>query len=52
MQLWLASPEHRANILNPSWQDVGCSAVHADSAPGVYANEPVTVVTCDFGTRS
>ena len=52
VQLWLASPEHRANILDPSWQDVGCSAVHADSAPGVYADEPVTVVTCDFGTRN
>ena len=52
VQLWLASPEHRANILDPSWQDVGCSALHADSAPGVFADEPVTVVTCDFGTRS
>jgi uncharacterized protein YkwD len=52
VQLWLASPEHRANMLDPGWRDVGCSAVHAESAPGVYDGEPVTVVTCDFGARS
>jgi uncharacterized protein YkwD len=52
VQLWLASPEHRANMLDPGWRDVGCSAVHAASAPGIYADEPVTVVTCDFGARS
>lgn len=52
VQLWLASPEHRANILDPSWHDVGCSVVHAHSAPGVFDYEPVTVITCDFGVRS
>jgi uncharacterized protein YkwD len=52
VQLWLASPPHRHNIVDPDWHDVGCSAVHASSAPGVFADEPVTVVTCDFGARS
>jgi uncharacterized protein YkwD len=52
VQLWLASPPHRANLVDPSWRDVGCSAVHARSAPGVFADAPVTVVTCDFGARS
>jgi uncharacterized protein YkwD len=52
VQLWLASPEHRANILDPSWRDVGCSVVHAASAPGVFDEAPVTLVTCDFGARS
>jgi uncharacterized protein YkwD len=50
--LWMASPEHRAIILTPGWRDIGCASVHADAAPGVYADLPVTVVTCDFGVRS
>jgi uncharacterized protein YkwD len=48
----MASPEHRANILTASWRDIGCASVHADAAPGVYDDLPVTVVTCDFGVRS
>ena len=52
VQLWLASPPHRANLINPGWREVGCSAVHSTAAPGVFANTAVTVVTCDFGTRS
>ncbi len=51
MKLWLASPGHRANVLGREWKDVGCAAVHAVDAPGVYGNQPVTVVTCDFGRR-
>jgi uncharacterized protein YkwD len=52
LKLWLASPPHRANLLNPRWRDVGLAAVHARSAPGVYGNAPTTIVTADFGTRS
>jgi len=51
VELWLASPGHRANVLGREWKDVGCAAVHAADAPGVYGNQPVTVVTCDFGRR-
>lgn len=51
VELWLASPDHRANVLGVQWKDVGCAAVHAADAPGVYGDEPVTVVTCDFGLR-
>jgi uncharacterized protein YkwD len=51
VELWLASPAHRANLLAPRWRDVGCAAVHAADAPGVYGDQPVTVVTCDFGRR-
>jgi uncharacterized protein YkwD len=50
--LWQGSSEHRAILLDPRWVDVGCAAVHVDSAPGVYQDLPVTVVTCDFGVRS
>jgi uncharacterized protein YkwD len=52
LQLWLASPEHRANLMNPRWREIGVSAVHAASAPGVYHGLPVTIITTDFGARS
>ena len=46
------SPEHRANLLDRSWREVGLSAVHAASAPGVYGGDEVTIVTADFGFRT
>jgi uncharacterized protein YkwD len=48
---WLQSPEHRANLLNRRWLEVGIGAVFVDSAPGVYSGSPVTIVTADFGVR-
>ena len=51
-QLWLASPPHRANLLNPSWREIGLGAVHSTSAPGVYGGGAATVVTADFGART
>jgi uncharacterized protein YkwD len=48
---WMASPEHRANILKPDWHEIGVSAVHVDAAPGAYAGRSVTIVTTDFGVR-
>jgi len=52
MRLWMASPEHRANILDPQWRNIGISAIHFDAAPGTYQGDPVTIVTTDFGVRS
>lgn len=52
LRLWLASPPHRANLLNPSWREIGLSAVHSSRAPGVYGNSPTTIVTADFGART
>jgi uncharacterized protein YkwD len=52
IKMWMGSPEHRANLLNASWREVGLSAVHADSAPGTYHGLGVTIVTADFGARS
>lgn len=49
--MWMASPEHRANILNAQWREIGIAAVHLNSAPGVYRGLPVTVITTDFGAR-
>jgi uncharacterized protein YkwD len=51
LELWMASPEHRANILTARWREIGISALHVDSAPGTYAGLGVTVITTDFGVR-
>jgi uncharacterized protein YkwD len=52
MQMWMNSPEHRKNLLNPRWRQIGVSAVHSPSAPGAYKDLAVTIVTADFGVRS
>jgi uncharacterized protein YkwD len=49
VEMWMASPEHRANILDPDWRLIGVSAVHAAAAPGYFGGRAVTVVTTDFG---
>ena len=51
MQLWMNSPEHRANILTARWREIGVSAVHFASAPGTYKGLEVTIITTDFGVR-
>jgi uncharacterized protein YkwD len=51
LNMWMNSPDHRANILNPRWRQIGISAVHVNSAPGIYGGGPVTVITTDFGVR-
>jgi uncharacterized protein YkwD len=49
--LWMASPAHRANLLDPRWHDVGVAMMRVASAPGVYGGGPATIVTADFGVR-
>jgi uncharacterized protein YkwD len=51
LRLWLNSPEHRANLMNPRWREIGISAVHATQAGGVFHGLDVTIVTTDFGVR-
>jgi uncharacterized protein YkwD len=51
MNMWMNSPDHRANILSARWRQIGISAVHVDAGPGVFGNAPVTVITTDFGVR-
>ncbi len=51
LQLWMNSPEHRANILNARWREIGISAVHVAAAPGTYKGLEVTIITTDFGIR-
>ena len=52
LQLWMNSPEHRANILNGRWREIGISAQHFAAAPGTYKGLEVTIITTDFGVRS
>jgi len=51
VDMWMHSPEHRANMLSRTWREIGVSAIHFGSAPGEYDDQPVTIVTADFGTR-
>jgi uncharacterized protein YkwD len=48
---WMASPDHRANILNPLFRDVGISSISEPAAPGTYDGLNVVVITTDFGIR-
>ena len=36
LKLWLASPEHRKNLLDPSWREIGVPPCMSAHAPGVY----------------
>jgi uncharacterized protein YkwD len=51
LRMWLNSPPHRQNLLRSHWREVGLAAVHANPAPGVFRNAPVTVLTANFGVR-
>ena len=51
MKAWMASPGHRANILNPDWRQIGISSITSTDAPGTYGNTDATVITADFGVR-
>jgi uncharacterized protein YkwD len=51
LSMWIASPEHLRNLLDPNWREIGVSAVHTAAAPGVYRGMAVTIITTDFGAR-
>jgi uncharacterized protein YkwD len=48
---YMKSPEHRANILNPAWHEIGVGIVHALNETGAYGGRKVTFETVDFGVR-
>jgi uncharacterized protein YkwD len=52
LAMWMASPEHRANILTRRWREIGIAAESEIHAPGVYDGYNVTVVATDFGARN
>ena len=51
LRMWMGSPDHRRNMLDPSWREVGISALHVTAAPGFYKGLEVTIVTANFGLR-
>jgi uncharacterized protein YkwD len=52
MKAWMASPPHRANILDPAWRQIGIATVSSADATGVFGNVDATVITTDFGVRT
>jgi uncharacterized protein YkwD len=48
---WMASPGHRANLLQPRYRDAGIAIVHHPTAGGIFGGRPTWVVTLDFGRR-
>ena len=51
LDMWMKSPEHRANLLSKRWREIGLSALHVQAAPGAFQGLDVTIVTADFGVR-
>jgi uncharacterized protein YkwD len=51
VKAWMASPEHRANILDPAWRQIGIATVSSPNAPGAFGHLGATVITTDFGVR-
>ena len=51
LAMWMHSPAHRANILNPRWREIGIGAEYSTTAGGAFTHLPVTIVTTDFGVR-
>jgi len=52
LRMWMASPPHRANLLNRAWREIGVSVVASPVAPGVYRGQTVMIATVDFGARA
>ena len=50
--LWMASPDHRANVLSPPWRQIGISSLGRSTAPGTFDGRTVIVITADFGVRN
>lgn len=51
VELWMASPGHRENLLSPTFRQMGIAAVHQLSAPGVFGGNEALVITLDLGVR-
>lgn len=52
IRMWLASPEHRRNMLDPRWREIGVGVVHADGAGGAFSGHVVDLAATEFGVRS
>ena len=48
LSMWLASPPHRAVLLDRGLRLIGLVALEADAAPGVFGGRDVTIVAADL----
>jgi uncharacterized protein YkwD len=48
LAMWLASPPHRAVLLDGRYRTIGIAAVSATGAPGVFRGLDVTIVAADL----
>jgi uncharacterized protein YkwD len=51
IEMWLASPPHRKNMLDRRWRQVGLGVVEAENAPGFFGGQNVVVAAAEFGVR-
>jgi len=51
VRMWLDSPPHRANLLSPSFKELGLGVRHTPQGTGVYAGLATWVITLDLGAR-
>jgi uncharacterized protein YkwD len=49
--MWVDSPEHLRNLLDPNWREIGVSAIDVAGAPGEYGDLDTTIVAAEFGAR-
>jgi uncharacterized protein YkwD len=49
---WMASPEHKANILDPAYRQIGIAIIDVANAPGDFGHNFVTIAVTDFGART
>jgi uncharacterized protein YkwD len=52
VEVWMNSPGHRRNILDPRFREIGIAAVAPGAAAGVFPGPDVTIVATNFGARS
>ena len=51
VRLWLNSPEHRRQLLDPRFREIGVDAVELSGAGGVFTGRRVLLVAAEFGVR-
>lgn len=51
LEAWLASDDHRRELLRSFWREAGVGIVQVEDAPGVFGGRDVTILVVDFGRR-
>jgi uncharacterized protein YkwD len=51
VSMWMQSPRHRANLLDPRWREFGLGVRFAPSAQGAFGGVATWVITLDLGSH-